>query len=316
MSLARTTILVCLLGTAGCSLNKFAVNKLGDALANPGRTYASDNDPELIEGAIPFSLKLVESLLESSPRHEGLLLTAASGFTQYSVAFVQQRADFVEDQNVDSALALRARARKLDLRARDYGLRGLDVRRKGWPERLRANPRAAAAEATRGDVPLMYWTAVSWAAAIALSKENPELVADLPIVEALIDRALVLDESFGNGALHNFLITYETVRQGAKGDPNTRAREHFERAVGITHGQLASPYVSFAEAVALPQQDKTEFESLLSKAVAIDPDAMPEWRLENLIMQRRARWLMAKVPDLFLGAVPDSAAKPDTTFRR
>jgi hypothetical protein len=28
--------------------------------------------------------------------------------------------------------------------------------------------------------------------------------------------------------------------------------------------------------------------------------------LENLVMQERARWLMSKVSDLFLGSVPDS----------
>src|SRR5205807_290979 len=105
-----------------------AVRAFGDALAHPGTTYAADDDPELIAQAAPFSLKLIESLLESSPKHEGLLLAAASGFTQYSYAWVQQRADFVEDTSVARAAALRLRARKLDLRARDYGLRGLDVR--------------------------------------------------------------------------------------------------------------------------------------------------------------------------------------------
>src|SRR3972149_5296457 len=120
MRITRTVALSGLLLTAGCSLNKFAIDKLGDALANPGTTYASDNDPELIEGAIPFSLKLIESLLESSPKHEGLLLAAASGFTQYSYAFVQQQADYIEDRDFDAATAMRVRARKLDLRARDY----------------------------------------------------------------------------------------------------------------------------------------------------------------------------------------------------
>src|SRR5204863_685960 len=98
----------------------------------PRTTYAADDDPELIAQAAPFSLKLIESLLEPSPKHEGLLLAAASGFTQYSYAFVQQQADFVEDTNVARASALRLRARKLDLRARDYGLRGLDVRHPGF----------------------------------------------------------------------------------------------------------------------------------------------------------------------------------------
>ena len=292
--------------SVACSPKRYAINKLGDALANPGSTYAADDDPELIASAAPFSLKLIESLLESSPRHEGLLLAAASGFTQYSYAFIQQQADFAEDSNLTRAAALRLRARKLDLRGRDYGLRGLDVRHAGFTARLRSDPRAAVRLATKRDVALLYWTAAAWGAAISVSKDVPELVADQRIVEALIDRALELDEAFGAGAIHGFLITYEMARQGVAGDPAARSRLHFDRAVVITKGQLASPYVSYAEAVSLSHQNRAEFERMLKDALAIDVNAKPEWRLENLVMQERARWLMSKVSDLFLGSVPDS----------
>jgi predicted anti-sigma-YlaC factor YlaD len=300
--------LAILLATAGCSVNQFAINKLGDALANPGTTWAADDDPELIQSAAPFSLKLIESLLESSPRHEGLLLAAASGFTQYSYAFVQQQADFVEDSNFTRASALRQRARRLDLRARDYGLRGLDVRHAGFSTRLRQNPKATVREATAKDVPFLYWTAAALGAAISISKDNPELVADQPIVEALIDRALELDESFNGGAIHTFLITYESARQGVSDDPAVRSKRHFDRAIEITKGQAASPYVSFAEAVSLPKENRAEFESLLKQALAIDPNARPEWRLENTIMQQRARWLLSRIPDLFIGAPVDTVS--------
>jgi predicted anti-sigma-YlaC factor YlaD len=66
-------------------------------------------------------------------------------------------------------------------------------------------------------------------------------------------------------------------------------------------GQLASPFVAFAEAVSVSTQHRAEFDSLLSRALAIDPDGKPEWRLTNLIMQRRARWLLSRADDLFLG---------------
>src|SRR5206468_3314056 len=79
--------------TPGCSLKKVAVNKLGDALAGSGTTFSSDDDPDLIESAVPFSLKLIESLLAESPNHRGMLLAASSGFTQYAYAFIQQDAD-------------------------------------------------------------------------------------------------------------------------------------------------------------------------------------------------------------------------------
>jgi predicted anti-sigma-YlaC factor YlaD len=290
----------------GCSPKRYAINKIGDALANPGTTYAADDDPELIAHAAPFSLKLIESLLESSPKHEGLLLAAASGFTQYSYAFVQQEADFIEDKDFARASALRLRARKLDLRARDYGLRGLDVPHAGFSTNLRKDPRATVRQATRTDVPLLYWTAAAWGAAISVSKDVPELVADQPIVEALIDRALELDETFSAGAIHSFLITYEMSRQGATGDPAVRSRLHFDRAVAISNGQAASPYVSYAEAVSLSKQNRPEFESMLRQALAIDPNGKPEWRLENLIMQERARWLLSRASDLFLGAPVDT----------
>jgi predicted anti-sigma-YlaC factor YlaD len=269
--------------TAGCSLNRLAVNKLGNALAGSGTTFSSDDDPELVAAAIPFSLKLM-----------------ASGFTQYSYAFVQQEAERLEDQDLARAAEARTRARRLYLRARDYGLRGLETRHARFAERLRADPLATVRAATVTEVPLLYWTAAAWGAAISLSKDDPEVVADQTLVEALIDRALELDETFDNGAIHGFLISYELARQGARGDPTERARVHFERAVSLTGGQLAGPYVSLAEGVSLSRQDRREFESLLHRALAIDPGARPEWRLANLVVQRRARWLLSRVDELFL----------------
>lgn len=45
----------------GCSMKKIAVNKLGDSLASGGDTFASDDDPDLVGEALPFSLKLMEA---------------------------------------------------------------------------------------------------------------------------------------------------------------------------------------------------------------------------------------------------------------
>jgi len=292
-----------------CSVNRFAINKLGDALSGNSTTFASDDDPDLVGQAVPFSLKLIESLLASTPRHEGLLLAAASGFTQYSYAFVQPLADSLAEYDAAQAARLRARVRRLNLRARDYGLRGLDVRHERFAQSLRADPRSAVRVATVKDVPLLYWTAAAWGAAIAISKDVPDLVADQLVVEALIDRALELDERFDEGAIHTFLISYESARQGARGDPNARAKEHFQRAVSLSQGHDAGPFVSYAEAVSVSTQNRKEFETVLGQALAIDPDAQPARRLATLVMQRRARWLLSRASDLFLGDVPD---KPPT----
>lgn len=264
-----------------------------------GTDFSSDDDPELIRAAAPFSLKLMESLLAESPKHQGLLLAVASGFTQFSYAFVQQDAEHKVDQDFEASDVLRARARRLYLRARDYGLRGLEVRHPGMVEELHKSPRTAVARAGKKDVAFLYWTAAAWGAAISISKDDPALLGDQRTVEALVDRALELDESYDHGAIHTFLIAYEMVRRTASGDPAARAKKHFERALELSGGRTAAPLVSYAEAVALEKQDRAEFESLLNQALAIDPNAVPESRLVNLILQERARWLLSRADDLF-----------------
>ena len=112
-----------------CSIRKTAVNKLGDALAETGSTFASDDDPELVGEAIPFGLKTMESLLAESPRHEGLLLAACSGFVQYSYGWVQLEADYIEEDSLAEATHQRDRARRLYLR--------LTGGERGWKTLLR-----------------------------------------------------------------------------------------------------------------------------------------------------------------------------------
>jgi predicted anti-sigma-YlaC factor YlaD len=252
---------------------------LGNALAEGGKSYASDDDPELIREAVPFGLKTVEGLLEESPRHKGLLLAAASGFTQYGFAFIQQDADFVEAQDLARATALRDRARKHYRRALEYGLRGLEVDHPGFRTALRNDP--------------------AWGAAIALSKDDSELTADQNLAEALMRRAMALDEGYERGSVHDFFISYEGGRRSVGGSVG-EARQHLERALALSGGHRAWPLVNFAETVAVGDQNRQEFDSMLRRALAIDPDAVPEVRVANLVAQRRARWLLGRADELFV----------------
>jgi predicted anti-sigma-YlaC factor YlaD len=287
------------LALPACSVKKLAVNSLGNALAEGGKTYASDDDPELVREAVPFGLKTVEGLLEESPRHRGLLLAAASGFTQYGFAFIQQEADFVEALDLARATALRDRARKHYRRGLEYGLRGLEVDFPGFRAALRKDPRAALHPMRRKHVPLLYWTANAWGAAISLSKDDSELSADQAVAEALMRRALELDEGYERGSVHDFFISYEGGRRSVGGSVE-EARAHLERALALSAGHRAWPLVSFAETVSVGSQDRKEFETMLRRALAVNPDAVPEVRVANLVAQRRARWLLGRAEELFI----------------
>jgi predicted anti-sigma-YlaC factor YlaD len=276
-----------------------AVNSMGDALAEGGGTFARDDDPELVRDAAPFSLKTVEALLDEAPRHRGLLLAAASGYARYAFAFVQQEADFVEAQDLARATFLRERAAKLYLRARGYGLRGIELDFPGFTEALRRDARSALAPLRARHVPYLYWTARGWGGAMALRKSDSSLTADQDLAEALMKRALELDEGFELGAIHDFFITYEAERASVGGSL-ARAREHYARALDLAKGQRVWPYLNLAESAAVAAQDRAEFERLLKEALAVDPDRAPDQRLSNIVAQRRARWLLSRADELFV----------------
>lgn len=305
---ARLGILIVISSlTTACSIKKYAINQVGDILASGGSTYESDADIELVGGALPFSLKLVETLIAESPRHRGLLLTACRGYTVYSYAFVHFEAEVAADEDLDEARRLRDRARRLYLRAHDYGLRGLEVEHPGFGESLAQNPDAAVAEIEperdRNRLPLLYWTAASLGLAISSSRNDASLLARIPEVEALVGRALEIDEAWDEGALHEFEITLAGAKGGEVDVPTMKA--HYDRALELSRGRRASLYLSYAETVSVPTQNAAEFRDLVNRALAVDPDAYPDLRFANALARRRAGWLLERIDFLFLE--PDSS---------
>ncbi len=228
----------------GCSIRRFAVNKIGDALASGGDSYSSDDDLILVGEALPFGLKLMEGLLAESPKHRGLLITACEGFTTYAYIYVQHKADTGAEQDLTQAREMRTRARRLYLRARAYGLRRLEASYEGITERIKRDPRAALSVIKKEDVPALYWNAAALGLGISVSKNDAEMLAHLPEVEALLERALELDESWNKGALHAFQVTLASAKPG---QPDyQKLRKHFDRALDLSGGNQAGLYVAYA----------------------------------------------------------------------
>jgi predicted anti-sigma-YlaC factor YlaD len=280
-------------------MRKYAINKFGDALAEGGSVYESDDDLKLVGDALPFSLKLIESFLAESPRHRLLLQTACKGFTTYSYIYVHNEADILSAQDLETARKIRERARRLYLRAHRYGIRGLEVRYPGIGEALITEPDIAVRRIERKEyVPLVYWTAAALGLAISVSRNDASMLARIPEVEALLDRGLELDEDWREGALQEFEITLASAKPG-KRDYQHLSR-YFEEGLELSEKRRASLYVAYAEAVSIPRQDRAQFRSLLQKALAIDPDEEESNRLANLVAQRRAHWLIENIDDLIL----------------
>ena len=293
------TALLVVAPLAGCSLKRMAVNTVANSIAAGGSVYSRDDDPELIRAAVPFGLKTMESLLEVVPKNRNLLLAACQGYTQYAYAFVQLDADTIESTHYELASRLHTRALKLFLRARDYGLRGLEVKHRGITRELQSHPDAAVRQLGAREVPWIFWTAAAWGSAINLGKDRPDLTADIDVVRALLSRGLSLDERYERGAFHEAMIVMEALPPAMGGSPQ-RARQHFERAVALSGGAKPGPFVTLAQSVSVAAQDRREFRELLGKALAVDPEKDPSDRLQTILLQSKARALLAREDELFL----------------
>jgi predicted anti-sigma-YlaC factor YlaD len=285
---------------AGCKT--MVAKTAASAFSGTGGSFARDDDPELVREAAPFGLKTMESLLATIPDDVGLLRTLAANFTQYAYAFVQQDADLAEMEGRNAeARAGHERARKLFLRARDYGLRGLEVEYPGIREKLLGarDLDAALAQVKKENADLLYWTAAAWALAISDGKGDMALVAQLPAPVAMMRRGLALDPAFEQGAFDEFFVTYEGGRTAADGGGPEVARKHLERAQALSGGKRLGVLVSYAEGALVQKQDRAAFERTLNEVLAFDVDSAPDQRLANILAQRRARALLAHVDDLF-----------------
>ncbi|MDR2630403.1 MAG: TRAP transporter TatT component family protein [Spirochaetaceae bacterium] len=289
---------------SACSINKMAIRAVSNALTGEGSNtvFTGDSDPRLVGDALPFAIKMYETLLSANPEHQGLIVTTGSLFIMYANAFIQGPAEFLSVTEYEERLAALERAKKFYLRGADILYGGLDKKYPGFSRAssLDGTLEPYLARMKKADIPLLYWTAAGYLSAYSLDPFDLALGRRVPDLMFLIDRAYALDPDFNHGALDEFYILALSSLPESMGGDKTRVEEHFNRAVEKSGGLLAGPYVSYAQAVSIPTQDYDAFKAYLEKALAMDVDADPESRLMNIIAQRKAKNLLDTASDYFI----------------
>lgn len=298
-----TILLVFLVLFTSCSINKLAVNAVSDVLGGSGggNSFMQDNDPQLVADALPFTIKLYETLLAENPNNTGVLLNTGMISVMYANAFIHTKADMLPDTEYKKREETYIRAKKLYLRGKDYLFRALNVHHPGFLEAVRQEELDSFLEKLSvEDVPFLYWASAGWFGAISVDIFDLKLSAHMPQAGKLMHRAYELDPDFSNGMIHEFYIQYYAALPKELGGSEEKARFHFNKAVELTNGSSASAYVSLATTVSIANQDRQEFTNLLEKALSIDPDEHPESRLLIIIMQEKARWYLDHIDDFFI----------------
>jgi len=290
-ALRRWSVVLALALLSACSPRMMLLRSAADELASQGQ--AAEDDLQLAREASAFYLKLSESLLRQTPDHQALAESVTAGFTQYAYAFVASEAERIEGRDARAAQALRERAARLYARAQAHAMRALEAQQPGFAKAL-ASPDAAQWPRLRADqVGLAYWAAAAWGGWISLSKDDPNVVADLPLAIRLAQLAYARDPAHGGGALASLMGSFELARPGGTVAQATR---YFDEAIAIGAGQNAGAFVAKAEGIALPAGDRAGFEALLQQALQASRRAR---HLPNEVMRERAQWLLASADDLF-----------------
>jgi hypothetical protein len=270
----------------GC-FQQIAVGSLTGIMEDGFAVMNEESDLQLAEASIGSNLKLIESVIRGDPGNRELLQMACTGYSSYAMAFV-------EDQDP-------ARARVFYLRAKDFGLR-LFPPASALGKALRGDPAGltdALGRAPASDVPAVFWTALSWGGAISLDLTDPDGLADLPRVQAMMEWVRSKDPGYFYGGADFFLGTLAGSRPVFLGGDSAASREHFERALELSRGHFLLTYVYYARTYAVQVQDSALFGRLLTAVDTASVDILPEARLSNVVAKKKAALLRASINERF-----------------
>ena len=275
---------------SACSVQQHLLRNAGDVLSK--EASSADDDLELLMHASAYHLKISESLLDEIPEHVKLAESVTRGFTQYAFVFLMDEADRVESDSIQKATHLRTRAAKMLMRAKNIGWRTLRSKYPTLEVQLQRESTGKVQKLASEHVGLAYWVMTSWAGAISLSKDSPDLVADLPQVIRLAELAWQSQPQFDKGALASMMGTLELAKPNGKPEV---AEKYFDLSIQWRSDQI-SPMVSKAENWAAATRNKEAFILLLQQAIDV---SAKQTDLTNTVMRRRAKWLLDNVDNLF-----------------
>jgi tetratricopeptide (TPR) repeat protein len=270
-----------------CIPNKqITVGSAATLLEDVSNSANKQSDLRVIREGMPAYLMLIDGMIEAVPDNARLLITAAQAYASFASAFV-------EDADTEYA-------RKLYEKAKKYALRALELRGLKNPV---LKPFEAFEKALnrlgKDDVPYMFWTATCWGSWIRLSLDSMAAVAELPRVEALMKRVLVLDEQFYFGGPHLFMGIWFASRPKMAGGDLTRARYHFQKALEFSQGKFLMTQVYYADQYARKTFDQELFVTTLQNVLETPADIIPQLTLLNTVAHKKAKELLQQVDSYF-----------------
>jgi hypothetical protein len=289
---------------SGCNLNKMVADSTAGVLEEAAPALDGFWDYEIAGKGTPGAIMQLEAMYSISPDNEVLAMNLAKAYVGYSVGWVENDYEVAYAKgDFDSADKLRHRARLLYLRARNLALHAMKNRDPGITDALKL-PGEGLAEylakhyKDKDDVGPVFWAGMAWGAAINMSLDQPDLIADLPTTKTLVQRALALDDAYFNGGAYIFLGSMEAAFPPALGGNPENGKVFFEKGLALTGRKNHMLQVSYARLYAVNTQNKQLYHDLLMEVINAG-DLGNSVRLSNKIARVRAERYLSQMGELF-----------------
>ena len=196
-------------GSTGC-IKKMLLDGQLESTRKASAAVDTVQDYEVANAAAFAGIAQFEGLHYLAPENKDGLFLLTKGWTGATFAFIEDQMEQAEDaEDSDSPLYAyhQGRARAGYDRAIAYGIELLEMTTPDFAAAKRndATIKEWLDTFTEEDVPALFWTGYAWIARVNVMKENPELVSELFIGVAMIERVVALDETYMHGSAHTIL---------------------------------------------------------------------------------------------------------------
>lgn len=265
MRLSRSLLAFLLLSLSGCSsfIQKTAVRTTGDLLAVSSNEMKSEMSWEFFRDSTPANLKMAEGLLFVDPENANILLTLTKGFggLGFGVYETQSLVENYGEKEMRPATNQTIYAYSKGVR---YGLRWLASQGIVVKTLLKSSNEAGKVHqildneldsTDQKNLEGVFFTAQSWAGLINLSKTEPELLSQFPLVKQLFDWVCSASPKFEHGACDVFYGAYYASRPKMLGGDIQKGLTHFQKAIAQNPDNLL-PRVSLLQFYAIPFEEE------------------------------------------------------------
>lgn len=281
--LVTIVIFLATLPLPGCQI---LANRATTGLAkNLSAAVLDQEDVLIVRDGGPAYLIAIDGLIHGDPENPTLLLAAARLYTAYASAFVTDP----------------ERAKRLTQRAKNYGAQALCIQRRelcasadlSFDDFDRALARTEIA-----DVEALYGAGSAWAGWLQANSGDWNAIAEIPKVQAIMERVVRLQPDHESGGAHLYLGVLYTLRPESMGGKPELGRQHFESAIEFSHGRNLTAKLLFARQYARLVFDRPLHDQLLNDLVHADPK-QSGFTLSNILAQEKARELLADADEYF-----------------